>query len=366
MTYGIKIEVDSGIVQIDSDTQGKVYTPVRAGTGSGFLMDIKEFDTAAQNWTILARRTPSNGSWKSLFTEVYMDPPSYKVTSPLSITDGYPFNAAQGNSTYPTAVNLSTDRLTFFNINALSNGDELYYQTSNTLNGAGSSVSAIGGLTNGNKYYVVQKSGNTLKLSNTSGGSAINLTQYSLLNGSQTSNLVHSLFPSKKGIQFVGQTRVNSNTSPLATTGATVSDVSYVVLQKTGFLDTDSSLTTTDDFGLQIKNANNQIAFDSRYYTLSNVPYIVGAVLPGISDGAHDNSSNIILRTDYTEYPDHSAKPTPIYFGGNTTELYGYVFSRASSEYGTGIKWVGYVVNFFGTADFPPNPGTGFYQVTTL
>ena len=65
-------------------------------------------------------------------------------------------------------VNSSTDTLTFSTNHGLTNGQKIVYY------GAGGQ--SVGGLVDGHTYYVIVTGAKTLKLSTTSGGSAINLT----------------------------------------------------------------------------------------------------------------------------------------------------------------------------------------------
>jgi hypothetical protein len=100
----------------------------------------------------------------------YENNPTVTIAAPTAIT----FNA-DGDLTHDAGFNAlsgvanTTEFITTSTAHTLSNGDRVQY-----LVAAGNT--AVGGLTNAASYYVVSANSTALKVANTSGGSALNIT----------------------------------------------------------------------------------------------------------------------------------------------------------------------------------------------
>ena len=223
----------------------KTATVVSGGSGYTSAPTITTSDAAAASGFTTATLSTSltNGKLSGITItdggENYGNPQG-TVAAPTAMT----FNPSSAVSTSNNTITLSSAQAA-----ALENNDQVTYNS-----GGGGS---IGNLTSGNSFFVVQKSGNTIKLASSSGGSAINLssqgsgTSHTLTGQTATVSFtnengqVKSIEITEKGFGYSGSslsvsfsgTAEGSSTTPVATIGLTSNgelDVDAITISNNG------------------------------------------------------------------------------------------------------------------------------------
>ena len=224
----------------------KTATITSAGSGYTCAPTISFTDAAAASGTLkdaVASTSITNGKLTGITIteggEAYGTPQG-TVAAPAALT----FNPSSAVSTSNNTITLSSAQAA-----ALENNDQVSYS-----NGDGSNV---GGLDETTTYFIVQKSGNTVKLSTSSGGSAVGLssqgsgTSHSLTGQTATATFtsengqVKAIEISEKGFGYSGSslsvsfngTAEGSSTTPVATIGLTSNgelDVDAITISNPG------------------------------------------------------------------------------------------------------------------------------------
>lgn len=145
--------------------------------------------------------------------------------------------------------------------------------------------------------------------------------------------------------KFIGQTNP-SNTS--VNTGMAYVSAAYILLKPIATLSSPSGT-----YGLQVYNSGNQLAFDSRYYTVGFNTALVDyhTSLSRSGNPAADDP----LTSDFTLYPVLDTLSSSPISPLNPVWKTGYLFANNHTTYGTGIFWSTFSQGFFGGGTYTPN-----------
>lgn len=194
----------------------------------------------------------------------------------------------------------------------LENGDELEYTVPPTQ-------TAIGGLSSGTNYFVVQKTANTIKLAATSGGAAINLTPNYEVTFDADDNAVKDTVNNKIVVSntFTNNEKVTYSNGGGTNVGGLVDGNEYFVINPTS---SEFQLSATSGGSAIDLTADLNVAFDPDAITTSATAVTVtvanvGGVNKFHFDGTPAPATTLIRGTTYTfDVSDASNATHPLIF----------------------------------------------------
>lgn len=311
MAYGFKsIAANGTSIQIDSDNTGRdqfIGQITGSVTGTASTAATVELTyQAGDEVDIWVNRTDiTSGQWATVYHSNYV--PNFQP----------PGGQSSSVSNSQRWLNTSTDAIKFL---YLTQTQYEYIEVGRAYTYNVTSGTAIGGLVSGNTYYVVAKGTNDplfggyyYKLSTTSGGSVV---QLSTVNVSGTVYDIppglHSFTAQNRIIKFYGSK--GNSTNPLYHVGGATGTFNYAITKKIAQLPTNP----TGSYGLQINNSSNQVAFDSRHYTVR------GTVDPQVLVDSYSRFG--LFQDSNGNYPSTISAPisTDRYLYGRITDFTGY------------------------------------------
>lgn len=261
MGYGFKaVAANGSAIQLNSDDAGRdFFIPLQNGTLTGTSSSAATvqipYNPTDEIDIFVNRSDITSGQWATVYHENYV--PTWSVsprTTGQFATD---------------ALNPTNDRLQYFytgtNPRWIIQGDLYTYTQFGGYD--------IGGLTNGNKYYIktnyVGNAGSDLggyavdfsAEANGPTGARVNLyrrtinnTQYDVPTG------IHTFTNVNRTIKFIGTKGTSSN--PLYHIAGGTGSFNYLLTKRV-----DQQGTPVGNYGLRINNSNGDLAFDSRFLT---------------------------------------------------------------------------------------------------